>query len=52
MAQNKEKGGIHTDYEVINGEIVITGDMNTETTSIVVLAIYSDYPMVISSNDC
>jgi len=52
MAQDKEKGGIHTDYEVINGEIVITGDMNTETTSIVVLAIYSDYPMVISSNDC
>jgi len=47
MAQDSEYGSIHTDYEVRNGEIVITGDMNVETTSIVVLALYSNYPEMI-----
>ena len=39
-----ENGGIITGYRVENGEIVPIGDTNTETTSIVVLAIYSEYP--------
>lgn len=39
-----ENGGIITGYQVENGEITPVGDTNTETTSIVVLAIYSDYP--------
>ncbi len=37
-------GGIITGYRVENGKIVPTGDTNTETTSIVVLALYSNYP--------
>lgn len=49
MAQDPVYGGIHTDYRVRNGEIIIQGDMNTETTSIVVLALYSNYPEVIGS---
>ncbi len=48
-AQDKQYGGIHTDYIVKNGEIVILGDMNTETTSMVVLALYSNYPETIGS---
>ena len=46
-AQDPVKGGIHTDYRVVDGKIVIQGDMNTETTSIVVLALYSNYPEII-----
>jgi len=46
-AQDPVKGGIHTDYRVVNGRILIQGDMNTETTSIVVLALYSNYPEII-----
>jgi len=46
-AQDPVKGGIHTDYRVVDGEIIIQGDMNTETTSIVVLALYSNYPEII-----
>jgi len=49
-AQDPVKGGIHTDYRVVNGKIVIQGDMNTETTSIVVLALYSNYPEWICFN--
>lgn len=48
-AQNPTRGGIHTEYMVSNGEIVIVGDMNTETTSIVVLALYSNYPKTIAT---
>jgi len=51
MAQDTVYGGIYTSYETVNGEIVVLKgnghDMNTETTSIVVLALYSDYPEII-----
>jgi len=46
-AQDPVYGGIHTDYEVRNGEILVRGDVNVETTSIVVLALYSNYPEII-----
>ncbi|ABN69871.1 conserved hypothetical protein [Staphylothermus marinus F1] len=46
-AQDLKHGGVHTDYRFVDGEIVIEGDMNTETTSIVVLALYSNYPKII-----
>jgi len=49
-AQDPVYGGIHTDYIVRNGDIVITGDMNIETTSITVLALCSDYPEIIGSH--
>ncbi|WP_297071197.1 hypothetical protein [Thermococcus sp.] len=39
-----ENGGIITGYRVENREIIPVGDTNTETTSIVALALYSDYP--------
>ncbi|MCD6300633.1 MAG: hypothetical protein J7L82_01010 [Staphylothermus sp.] len=56
MAQDPVKGGVYTHYTAENGTIVILKgpgrDMNTETTSIVVLAIYSDYPMIIAYHDC
>jgi len=48
-AHDRVKGGIYTDYTVENGKITIMGDVNTETTSIVVLAIYSNYPETIIS---
>ncbi|WP_456365330.1 hypothetical protein [Thermococcus sp.] len=37
-------GGIITGYRVEKGEITPVGDTNTETTSIVALALYSGYP--------
>ncbi len=37
-------GGIITGYRVANGRIVPAGDTNTETTAMVVLALYSKYP--------
>ena len=37
-------GGVITGYRLENGRIVPEGDTNTETTSIVALACYSDYP--------
>ncbi|WP_297418804.1 hypothetical protein [Thermococcus sp.] len=40
-------GGIITGYRVENGRIIPIGDTNTETTSMVVLALYSDYPEMI-----
>ena len=43
----RNDGGIITDYRVVNGKIVPTGDANTETTSIVVLALYSNYPEIL-----
>ena len=43
----RSDGGIITDYMVKNGDIIPTGDANVETTSIVVLAVYSDYPELI-----
>jgi len=46
-AQDPVYGGIYTDYIVRDGDIVITGDMNIETTSIAILAIYSNYPLII-----
>ncbi|WP_204247188.1 hypothetical protein [Thermococcus celer] len=46
-AQDPVHGGVHTDYRVSNGHIVIEGDMNTETTSMVALALYSEYPGII-----
>ncbi len=39
-----ENGGIITGYRVENREITPVGDTNTETTSIVALAFYSNYP--------
>ncbi len=47
-AQDPVYGGIYTDYRVVDsGVIVLKGnghDINTETTSIVVLALCSNYP--------
>ena len=43
-------GGVITGYRVENGKIVPSGDTNTETTSVVVLALYSDYPEEIRVN--
>ena len=43
-------GGIVTDYEVSRGKVIPSGDANTETTSIVVLALYSNYPGKIGGN--
>lgn len=50
QAQDPTKGGIHTDYRVVDGKIVIQGDMNTETTSMVVLALYSSFPIIIGES--
>jgi len=49
-AQDTVKGGIYTDYQVVDERIIIQGDMNTETTSMVVLALYSNYPEWICLN--
>ncbi len=43
----RSDGGIVTDYMVKNNSIIPIGDANVETTSIVVLAIYSNYPELI-----
>jgi len=32
---------------VENSDVVVTGDVNIETTSITILAIYSNYPLII-----
>ncbi len=40
-------GGIATQYIVKNGSVIPVGDPNTETTSIVILAVYSDYPIYV-----
>jgi len=40
----REDGGIVTDYEALNGKVTPVGDANTETTSMVILALYSNYP--------
>lgn len=40
----RSDGGFRTHYKVIGGSVVYTGDANTETTSMVVLALFSDYP--------
>lgn len=48
QAQDRETGGIKTDYRVINGRAVFEGDVNVETTSMVVLALCSQYPLVFS----
>ncbi len=40
-------GGVITGYRVENGKIVPSGDTNTETTSMVVLALYSRYPEMV-----
>ncbi len=40
-AQDPKYGGIHTHYRVVGNETIIEGDMNTETTSIVVISLYS-----------
>ena len=51
MAQDPVTGGIFTSYEEANGEIRVlkdeAHDVNVETTSIVVLALYSKYPEMI-----
>jgi len=39
-----DNGGIITGYRVDNGKIVPAGDTNTETTAMVILALYSKYP--------
>ena len=43
-------GGIITGYRVEDGKIVPDGDTNTETTSMVVLALYSNYSRRIQEN--
>ncbi len=56
MAQDPVFDGIYTSYRVVDTKIIVLKeegcDMNTETTSIVVLAIYSSYPEIIGSRDC
>ena len=56
MAQDPVFGGIYTSYKVVDTKIIVLKgeghDMNTETTSIVVLAIYSSYPEIIGLRDC
>jgi len=32
---------------VENSDVVVTGDVNIETTSITILALYSNYPLII-----
>ncbi|MEM4896006.1 MAG: hypothetical protein QXQ93_06470 [Ignisphaera sp.] len=49
LSQDEATGGIRTDYRVVNNRIVIEGDVNVETTSIVILALYSDYPLLFSN---
>ncbi|MEM0247249.1 MAG: hypothetical protein QXW53_06060, partial [Desulfurococcaceae archaeon] len=49
LAQDPETGGIRTNYRVVDGRIIIEGDVNVETTSIIVLALYSDYPLLFSN---
>ena len=44
-AQDNATGGIHTDYKVVNGKVIFPSDVNVETTSFVVLALYSNYPI-------
>ena len=46
----RSDGGIITNYIVANGEIIPRGDANVETTSIVALALYSNYPETIIRN--
>ncbi len=50
-SQSPVYGGIYTSYTVENGVVIVlkegSYDMNTETTSIVALALYSDYPKYI-----
>ena len=41
----RSDGGIITNYMTMNGAVAFIGDANTETTSIVALALYSDYPL-------
>ncbi len=43
-------GGIVTHYDVVDGVMVPSGDANSETTSIVILAIFSHYPEVIGKS--
>ncbi len=45
----REDGGMVTHYRIEGDRIVYAGDANTETTSIVVLALYSRYPDIIGS---
>ncbi|MCE4598643.1 MAG: hypothetical protein F7C81_00390 [Desulfurococcales archaeon] len=40
----RSDGGFITNYMIVDGKIIFTGDANTETTSMVVLALLSDYP--------
>ena len=42
----RSDGGIVTGYVVKGGHVIPSGDANVETTSIVVLALISDYPAV------
>ncbi len=47
-AQDPDSGGIHTEYIVMDGEPDFgISDVNVETTSIVILSLYSDYPVKI-----
>ncbi|MEM4624099.1 MAG: hypothetical protein QXR24_01655 [Thermosphaera sp.] len=48
LSQDEATGGIRTDYRVIDGRIIPEGDVNVETTSITVLALFSGYPLIIS----
>lgn len=43
-AQDQQTGGVKTDYRVVNGMVVIEGDVNVETTCMVILALCSHYP--------
>jgi hypothetical protein len=47
MAQDPIYGGLHTEYVIKDGKTVIMGDVNVETTSIAVLALYSACPEII-----
>ena len=46
-AQDPESGGIFTSYKVVGGKLVFSknvSDVNVETSSVIVLALYSNLP--------
>lgn len=45
--QDLETGGFYTHYRATDGDIIPDGDVNVETTSIVVLSLLSHYPVLI-----
>ncbi len=54
-SEDPGNGGIFTGYKVIRGKLVFGGnvsDVNVETSSIIILALYSNYPKITSTINC